>query len=221
MRATVRTSSMSNGSPGPGHALLAGRAASENPKRQEQYLAAVGNMQACANVICDFLQSKCLVSAERALRAELELMLQRSATNDGNFMRRNLWQSRLEKLLDVRLPSSAADMDHDESPQVGMLLSQVGALPTPSGGTPTEWSPCYKQADEIAGNSCNSTPSRRLGVRLHQLHPSMSDEEGAALRKQRSRSSQQSCVVFREGKTMSTEESRRLETLMLPLLYNP
>ena len=190
-----------------------------------QQSVAKANMHLCANVICDFLQSKCLVAAERALRTELELLYHRSADSDGSLMRRNLWHSRLEKMLDARVPrSSDADTDGSESPQMGMLLSQIGALTTPSAGgdTPTHWGSCCKQTEDLdAGGSSRSTPSRRLGVRLHQLHPSTSEEEATALRRQRNRSAQQSCVVFREGKPMTDEQAGRMETLLLPLLYNP
>ena len=53
------------------------------------------------------------------------------------------------------------------------------------------------------------------------MQPSATDEEASALRKQRTRSAQQSCVVFREGKPMSEAQQRTIETLALPMLYNP
>ena len=114
-------------------------------------------MQTCANVIFDFLQSKCLVSAERALRTELELMYQRNVTNDGSLISRNLWQSRLEGMLDAPVPRGAdaeEERDRSDSPQMGVLLSQIGSLPLPGSGTPTRWSPCLnKQGDSVAGGS--------------------------------------------------------------------
>ena len=61
-------------------------------------------MQLCANTICEFLQSKCLVATERALRAELELTFQRSVANEGSIIRRNLWHSQLERMLNVKVP---------------------------------------------------------------------------------------------------------------------
>ena len=57
-------------------------------------------MEAAAEVILEFLQSKCLLSAERALRTELELVLQR----EDALLARNLWTSRLEELLNTELP---------------------------------------------------------------------------------------------------------------------
>ena len=174
-------------------------------------------LQACTSVILDFLQSKGLFAAERALRTELEVNYQRELST-RRVMTRNLWHSRLEQVLNVKLPKTT-DGGEGDSPEMAVMLSQIGTIPTPSGNTPTNWGKHLCEDD--VGASSRSTPSRRLGVRLHQLHPSLGEEEGAALRKQRTRSAQQSCVVFREGQPMSEAEAAQIETLMLPLLYNP
>jgi hypothetical protein len=187
-----------------------------------RHAEAKSQLAACTAVIYDFLQSKGLFSAERALRMEIELNYHREASY-RNVIARNLWQSKLENMLGVHLPRGGGG--GDDSPDMAVLLSQVGSVRdsrASRGQTPTNWSSHNAmQHDRDVGASCRSTPSRRLGVRLHQLHPSLGEEEGQMLRKQRSRSAQQSCVVFREGTPMSEQQAAAVSTLPLPLLYNP
>ena len=197
---------------------------SPDTKEEQQKLeTARANMQSCAAVVFDFLQSKGLFAAERALRTELEVNFQREASY-RRLLSRNLWNSQIEKMLNVKLPRTSETSGPDgtsDSPEMGSLLSRLGAIgSTPSGGTPTNWHHTASVPHD-PGASSRSTPSRRLGVRLHSLNPTMSAEEGAALRRQRSRSAQQSCVVFREGLPMSEKEAHSIEMLPLPLLYNP
>lgn len=173
----------------------------------------------CTAIVFDFLQSKGLFTTERALRTELELGYQREASL-RSVLARNLWHSKLEKMLHVKLPRSG---EGDCSPEMAVLLSEAMRVPSGSRhGTPTNWGN-HNALDHAggAGASSRSTPSRRLGVRLHNLHPSLGEEEGQLLRKQRSRSAQQSCVVFREGTPLTEAEAASVETLALPLLYNP
>ena len=59
-------------------------------------------MQACSSVIFDFLQSKGLFAAERALRTELEASFHREASY-RKMLERNLWQSQIERMLEVKL----------------------------------------------------------------------------------------------------------------------
>ena len=180
------------------------------------------HLQSCALIILDFLQSKCLFSAERALRAELELVYQRGAT-DQKLIARNLWSSRLEKLLHAVLPRSETDAlgDSENCDPLDKGVSRVeGHRQSPSAGTPTNW-PRIDELRSGSGDSCRSTPSRRLGVKLHHLQPSATESDTLLLRRQRGRSAQQSCVVFREGVPMSDEQANAVERLDLPLLYNP
>ena len=198
-----------DGSPGP---LVpeSVTSAAEEAVRADQ---AKADLSACSAVIFDFLQSKGLFAAERALRTELQMTMRDGSAR--TVVSRNLWHSRLEKLLHMRLPQRS---EGEGSPELATLLSQVGRLgrsnePSSRGLTPTQWER-HVQPGDSAGASCRSTPSRRLGVRLHQLHPSMGEEEGMQLRRQRSRSAQQSCVVFREGLAMSDEQAKSIERLV-------
>lgn len=191
---------------------------------------AKAHLQTCAGVILDFLQSKCLFSAERALRAELELVYQRGAS-DQKLMARNLWSSRLEKQIGAVLPRSedqpelggqgGAEASEAIEPGVVSLSRVASTSKSKSHGlnsnTPTLW-PRIDQLQSGGGNSCRSTPSRRLGVRLHNLQPSATEDDAITLRRQRGRSAQQSCVVFREGLPMNADQARAVETLKLPLL---
>ena len=188
---------------------------------------AKAHLNQCSMVILDFLQSKCLFAAERALRTELELVYQRGAS-EQKLGARNLWSSRLEKLLNAVLPrSEEMDMqrDGDDDDPLDMSLTRVGGSTahSSSNATPTNWSR-VEQLQVSAGDggsSCRSTPSRRLGVRLHNMAPSGSEDDSQVLRRQRGRSAQQSCVVFREGLPMSDEQAKAVARLELPLLYNP
>ena len=183
--------------------------------------AARTSLQACSSVIFDFLQSKGLFAAERALRTELEASFHREASY-RKVLERNLWQSQIERMLEVKLPRACDCADADVEPEMSVMLSQIDAIPTSSGGqTPTTWHHATRDHAAEAGASTRSTPSRRLGVRLHQLNAAASAEEGTALRRQRQRTAQQSCVVFREGAPMSEAQAREVDMLPLPLLFNP
>ena len=175
------------------------------------------SLQSCASIILDFLQSKGLFAAERALRTELDANYLRQASFN-EVLSRNLWQSQIELMLNVKVPRLGED---DRSPEMLTLLSQLDSIHMSSGSTPTIWHYPLNTDHGDAGSSCRSTPSRRLGVRLHQLNPAVNSEETALLRKQRNRSAQQSCVVFREGIPLTEAQSREVQTLLLPLLYNP
>ena len=171
-------------------------------------------LSACTAVVFDFLQSKGLFAAERALRTELEVNSRKTHVHV-----RNLWQSQIERLLNVRLtrPDPALDNISAEC----MRRRQLDMSPMSSGATPTSWHyAALDHASEADASSC-STPSRRLGVRLHDLNPTANAQEGIALRRQRSRSAQQTCVVFREGLPLSDAAATAVEMLPLPLLYNP
>ena len=180
-------------------------------------------LSSCTNLIFDFLQSKGLFSAEKALRTELALNYEREISFQ-RVVSRNLWHSNLEKLLDVKLPRAMGEDGEGagEEGEMVVMLSQVGQIPNPSGATPTNWGSHAAMGHAAAANtSSRSTPSRRLGVRLHQLHPSLGEEESLNLRRQRARLAQQSCVVFREGTPMDEQQRATVEMLALPLLYNP
>ena len=89
------------------------------------------HMQACAGVILDFLQSKCLVGAERALRTELGLMYNQMST-ESTFAGRSLWQSQLEIMLNAKMPRAPGPSfgaGDEDSPAMAVMLSQVGQLP--------------------------------------------------------------------------------------------
>ena len=179
-------------------------------------------LQACTAVVFDFLQSKGLFAAERALRTELEVndREMRLCTRTNTLISRNLWQSKIERMLDVKLPKIDGGAE-GVSPDMAVLLSEISCNPVQGGATPTIWHHTTIEQSSDPDASRRSTPSRRLGVRLHNLNPASNAEEGLALRRQRTRSAQQSCVVFREGLPMSEAQAQEVETLALPLLYNP
>ena len=80
---------------------------SPDTKEEQQKLeTARANMQSCAAVVFDFLQSKGLFAAERALRTELEVNFQREASY-RRLLSRNLWNSQIEKMLNVKLPRTS------------------------------------------------------------------------------------------------------------------
>lgn len=133
-------------------------------------------------------------------------------------MSSNLWHSRIEQLLGVQLPRVG---NSHNFPNMESFHSHLGSSAMPTGTTPTNWHHAAAADRGSTDASSRSTPSRRLGVRLHDLDPTASVEEGAALRRQRTRSAQQSCVVFREGLPMTDAQAHEVETLLLPLLYNP
>ena len=93
--------------------------------------------ESCTAVVLDFLQSKGLFAAERALRTELEVNYHRSSHN--KLIARNLWQSQIECMLEVKLPKTDGG-----ARDVALLLSQVSSIQAGS-ATPTN------AADEVTG----------------------------------------------------------------------
>ena len=178
--------------------------------------------QPCAAVVLDFLQSKCLVASERALRTELELMYQRGTSKDGCSGPDQFWQSRLEKMLSVsatlpRLSESDGTAGVEETTQMGVHLSQIRSFKVPSHESSLNSSPPTRL--DVLGQHAIEAGS--LGVSLYQLDLSVTDEEGALLRRQRARSTQHSGVVFRDGLPMTDQQQLSLEHLHLPLVVNP
>ena len=88
------------------------------------------NLHACAAVVFEFLQSKGLFAAERALRAEMDANFLQE-TSRSKALSRNLWQSRIEQMLDVMRPRDG-ESEGGSPPVVPMGLSQLGAIPLPN-----------------------------------------------------------------------------------------
>eukprot|EP00966_Prymnesium_polylepis_P074776 1734980-Prymnesium_polylepis.1 len=195
--------------------------------------AAKSQLQACATVVLDFLQSKCLFTAERALRSELELVMREMNTmSDAKLHQRSMWHSKLEKLLELGQPST----DVDGSPgathfgPIATALKRSGKDTPPKSLTPTDWQAVQIRNENGAGSSRGATPpggwaskgsKQNPGLGLYELRTPATDEEAAALQRQRGRNTAQNCVVSREGRSMSEEQSKAVEAIELQLLYNP
>ena len=85
----------------------------------------------CPAIVLYFLQSKCLVESERALRKELE---QAGGWSEKS-LPRNLWHSRLEKLIGAELPRRD---DHNAAQAVDLTPRGRARRPSRVFWTPTK-----------------------------------------------------------------------------------
>ena len=110
----------------------------------------------CAALVLDFLSSKCLVESERALRKELE-HAGRWATQPlaEQALPRNLWQSKLEKLVGAELPLD--ERGSDEAVDV-----------TPRGAVPCV--PLDAAEDHLASGSLRAAAKEQQSERPKQRH---------------------------------------------------
>ena len=84
----------------------------------------------CIQHVMEFLQSKCLFAAERALRTELELELQRGPEL---LLSRNLYSSRLEAALDAQVPRRPIEEPASSILDMTPLPEAVAASLDPNG----------------------------------------------------------------------------------------
>jgi len=171
----------------------------------------------CASVILDFLQSKCLFAVERALRLELELgadSLLAPDVDNGKIANRNLWTSKLEQLLDVAVPLSAPLDDPRHVQDISDL--------TPNRASPTQLD--VAEENIAAGNCVNLSKAlpqkQKRRPKLYELRSDPKRENEETYRKRRSRD-HMSRVVFHDPPPMSSDKSRKLAHISLPVLYNP
>ena len=197
-------------------------------------------MEAAAEVILEFLQSKCLLSAERALRTELELVLQR----EDALLARNLWTSRLEELLNTELPRRV-ESEPPEIEDLTPLEAVASQLDPGEGNLAAGTLPHARERVERARQAAGA--ERRKRLTLFELVP-LGADESARLQRQRGHGSAATRVVFRDGVVLSEasldavcawycpwrahpptdpshrapqEQKRTLAHISLPLLYNP
>ena len=78
----------------------------------------------CVAAVMEFLQSKCLFAAERALRNELEIEVQRGPEL---LLSRNLYSSRLEAALGAHVPRRAIEEPASEILDMTPLPEAVAA----------------------------------------------------------------------------------------------
>ena len=172
-------------------------------------------LETVTQAIIEFLQSKCLFAAERALRTELELETSQGSSNQ---LTRNLWTSKLEVLLGAEAPRKP-----DEAP-VGEIRDLTPVEAVASTLDPNE--------SELAAGACASALAEqasskgRNGVekkpRLHLFDiVACNPEDSQTLRRQRGQTHGPTRVIFRDGRQMSSEQENDLAHVSLPLLYNP
>ena len=152
-------------------------------------------MEAAAEVILEFLQSKCLLSAERALRTELELVLQR----EDALLARNLWTSRLEELLNTELPRRV-ESEPPEIEDLTPLEAVASQLDPGEGNLAAGTLPHARERVERARQAAGA--ERRKRLTLFELVP-LGADESARLQRQRGHGSAATRVVFRDGVVLS------------------
>ena len=167
-------------------------------------------------MVLQYLESKSLFGAERALRAELALHAEESASGAGNIDSHNIFVSELERQLGLAgmEPSASTTRIHDLTPSNIAEATEPARLPnsrsskahvdegtaTALGGLTDEW---HQQS-----------PAQR--VRLHRLRifPSITDER--ALRKQFGAGTSQSRVIFHDPAPMNDVEVSQCESSEQP-----
>jgi len=180
-------------------------------------MASTEQLDACTAAVLEFLQSKCLFAAERALRTELEL----ASRGTADMLTRNLWTSKLETILGAEVPRQP------DSPKASEIRDLTPVVAVASTLDPDE--------DELAAGMCASAASKvdqsasqgRSGSdkkppRLHLFDIyACNAEESHSLRRQRGQTHGPTRVIFRDGHQMSAEQANDLAHVSLPLLYNP
>lgn len=171
-------------------------------------------LELCTQAVIEFLQSKCLFAAERALRTELELESQR--TQGSNIIERNLWTSKLEKVLGVEVPRRPEEEPTTEIRDMTPVEAVASQLDPDEANLAA--GACASALAEQASSKGRSEKRPRL--RLFDIVP-CSNDESHALRRQRGQSHGPSRVIFRDGRPMTVEQEHDLAHVSLPLLYNP
>jgi len=174
-------------------------------------------VETCVRVVLDFLQSKCFTATEKALRTELELLLQSKQSQgdmDKLLLDRNLYTSDLEKLLNLQMPKRDDDKSRDlaDATPVSSLASTLD----PSEANLAAGS-CAQAVE--ARQQANPKSMHRKKLRLYELR-AVTDEDAYRMRKQRAKFAN-SKVVFHDGAELTPEKAQDLAHISLPLIYNP
>lgn len=177
-------------------------------------------LDTCTAAVLEFLQSKCLFAAERALRTELELETSRGAES---MLTRNLWTSKLEAVLGAEVPRppdepKAAEI-RDLTPVEPLDATAMGSSLDPNEGELAAGA-CASAFEQPASKGASGSDKRPPRLRLFEIF-ACKPEESEKLRRQRGQTQGPTRVIFRDGVHMSAEESNDLAHVSLPLLYNP
>lgn len=179
--------------------------------------AYASKLEHVTGLVLQFLESKSFFSAERALRAELAVALQRQQQAPDALRRANLFTSALEESLHLECATEQAEL-----PQAAVVSDW-----TPQ---PTPWRAADAQHNgrESHGPSGQETPSQsgrwasqgraRPPARLLKFSLSTSEQ---SLRRQYGRGTLQERVVFHEPPKMSPAQQESIAYIAVPMLYNP
>ena len=173
-------------------------------------------LDTCTAAVLEFLQSKCLFAAERALRTELELETSRGAPN---MLTRNLWTSKLETVLGAEVPRPP---DEPKATEIRDLtpIEVVASTLDPDEGDLAAGACASALADQPASKGGSGSEKRPPRLRLFDIF-ACKPEESNMLRRQRGQTQGPTRVIFRDGREMSSEQANDLAHVSLPLLYNP
>ena len=173
-------------------------------------------LDTCTAAVLEFLQSKCLFAAERALRTELELEASRGATN---MLTRNLWTSKLEIVLGAEMPRPPDEPKASEIRDFTPIEAVASEL-DPDEGDLAAGACASALADRPASKGGVESEKRPPRLRLFDIF-ACKPEESHTLRRQRGQTQGPTRVIFRDGREMSSEQANDLAHVSLPLLYNP
>jgi len=177
--------------------------------------AGTASLQVLAQMVVEFLESKSFFCAERALRAELALLLEKESKTPGKVKEQNLYTSELEKRLNIRLD-----------------LPRNAAVPTISNHTPPEPSrhraPSLPHDAEPTSRGAATTPPQEGGpgmvrqrLRLYTYHLYGTQKDESTLRKRHGTGTPQQRVLFHDRPEMPSAHKADLAFLSLPIVYNP
>ena len=177
-----------------------------------------------------------MAAAERTLTAELEIMLQEGA----HLAAANLWCSRLEDLLNMRLPlgapppKAAAEVQHLTVPSTPSTQSVVAAqyasthhgVKAPTATiAPEPVQPPATSPVEVAASPVHSAASPVLGPHvglLYEMAPCTDAHTcNSLLRRRADYPIVEEAITFREGTPLNDWQKAELEELDVPFRYNP
>ena len=161
-----------------------------------------------ASLICEFLESKSLVAAERSLRNEMGLAREIMENDKDAFGARNLFVSELERLLGVEMGAAenAAAQIAESTPKLTTIQA-----------APDEGAVDISTDRTSGGTMQSSTPKPRAPLFELVLAPN----KDRNLRKRHGQGGPQQRAVFHDPPSMAEKEKDSLAHLSLPLLYNP
>lgn len=196
--------------------------------------ATASALQSITTMVLQFLESKSFFAAERALRAELTLLLESEATAPGRkITEQNLYTSELEKRLGqpIKLPGlgpAPSISDHTPTlPGDNVVPGSAAIQKQQQQEPPHDRVPLIDSASAASGDEGGSgsgvagSGSMRQRLRMYSYHLYSTQKDENTLRKRFGQGSPQQRVLFHDPPSMPLPHATDLAYVSIPVVYNP